>query len=60
MKFFRDEIHSIGGNCSVAVRPSGTKPKIKVYISVSAGSKAKAVPNEEKIVAALEKILKQN
>lgn len=38
------------GNCSVVVRPSGTEPKLKTYISVSAGTKAEAVVQESKIV----------
>ncbi len=41
------------GNCSVVVRPSGTEPKLKTYISVSAGSKADAVALEEKITEEL-------
>lgn len=40
-------------NCSVTVRASGTEPKLKTYISVSAKTREDAVMCEEKIVRAL-------
>ncbi len=36
--------------CSVVIRPSGTEPKIKIYISVSASSKADAEKIEKLII----------
>ena len=41
------------GNCSVVVRPSGTEPKLKTYISVSAESREKAEEMEKKVVEEL-------
>ncbi len=45
------------GSGSVVVRPSGTEPKIKLYISVMAPEKSKAEDIEKKIIADLEKKL---
>lgn len=40
-------------NCSVVVRPSGTEPKLKTYVSVSAENQATAVELEAEIVESL-------
>lgn len=43
----------LDGNCSVIIRPSGTEPKLKVYISVNADSRAEAMRMEAEISEAM-------
>lgn len=47
---------NLDGNCSAIVRPSGTEPKIKVYLSVTAKDRDLASATEQAISQDFEKI----
>ena len=46
------------GNCSVVVRPSGTEPKMKTYISVCASTREEAQTLEAEIAKQLDHLLR--
>ena len=54
LKVFYENEYECG---SVVVRPSGTEPKLKIYISVMAESLVKARKAEEQISKDLKKVL---
>ena len=49
----------LDGNCSLVVRPSGTEPKLKCYLSISASDRAAAEAAETLLAAAVEEIIQR-
>jgi len=47
----------LSGGASAVVRPSGTEPKLKIYISVSAANRAEAAAEEKKLADDLGKFM---
>ncbi len=50
--------YMLEGDCSVVVRPSGTEPKLKVYLSVSAQDRDEASRTAEAIKARIEEFFR--
>ena len=49
--------YDLEGGCAVAVRPSGTEPKVKTYVMAKGGTAAEAEANRAAIREAVDKLL---
>ena len=49
--------YQLEGGCSVVIRPSGTEPKLKVYLSIIAGDKGEANMIENKIIEGIREFI---
>lgn len=47
--------YDLEGDCSIVIRPSGTEPKIKVYLSVNGNGQSDARDTESKLISDLER-----
>lgn len=51
--------YELEGNLSVVVRPSGTEPKLKLYLSVCAENREAAAELERQLTKELEMVLER-
>ena len=49
--------YNLADGCAVAVRPSGTEPKIKTYVMVQGGSAEEAEANRKAVREAVDELL---
>ena len=50
--------YNLSDGCAVAIRPSGTEPKVKSYVMAQGSTRTEAEANKAAIRSAVDKILK--